>query len=173
MLNGSRLTFFTFVCVVLVAPLLVSAQVSSADGHVIETNLNCEDVLSEQLIAHGITAKVFGSQHNTFIVAICRSGDVPLFDVFYTHIHSAKQHQYNSPTGGLTRLNQAINPNGKSRTTGVVVGDPDDLNAYTIKLRTRLGSGKAIDIGKDIILKRGDSILFSHTDIQLGVLRLP
>jgi hypothetical protein len=133
---------------------------------------NCKDVVDKQLNSQVSAAHLFPTKHAHFSVIICSEQPNPFFDVFDAILHSKKSASINPSLGALTRIKQPINPNGKSRSTGVIVSENSAANQFTVKLRVRLDSGEAIDISKTITLVEGALITYLDKNMLVGVARL-
>lgn len=133
---------------------------------------SCESVIKYHLNADLHASELFPNSRNTFVVVLCKHGTSPIYDKFFAHLHDSAQHQYNTPTGGLSRLHQVLDPNGKTRTTGVIVSSTKNANEYTLQTRTRMATGEAIDIATTMQLKQKESHVFVSRGITVGVARL-
>jgi hypothetical protein len=146
-----------------------------------EADFNCEQVIKSQLNSHIQTAAVFSNSEPLFVVSVCKASkndvDLPALAQLYGRMLSAEKIQSSTPVVSLTNLDSLINPNinpdGKTRVTGILSVDPSDVDNYTVSLRIRFSSGQAIDIRKTTKLLAGQSFLFEHQGIYLGLARLP
>ncbi|GAA0858402.1 hypothetical protein GCM10009114_27900 [Aliiglaciecola litoralis] len=136
-------------------------------------SVGCEDLVKQQLDAQTLAAALFKNDKSLFVVITCRQSELPIYTLSYAQLHDASKHKYNVPTSSLSPVNLPINPNGQSKTTGFLVANKSPNNSYTVKLRSRMATGEAIDINYTTQLAVGESVQFKQHDIFVGMVRLP
>ncbi|XOV77611.1 MAG: hypothetical protein ACFHVJ_11690 [Aestuariibacter sp.] len=133
----------------------------------------CHSLIQQQNDALKTAAQMFPSSNALFTVVICKEQNPTLFEVMYTQLHDRSQHAHSAPSGGLSKLKLPVDPNGRNRSTGLVLAEPNSQGDFTLKLRTRLSSGEGIDISKTVPLAQGQSSIFTDQGITVGFSRLP
>ena len=135
---------------------------------------SCKVLINQHIDGQLLAAKMFNSKQAYFAVVVCKEAPNPLFNVYYTILHSNKKGKHSSyvPISSLIHVNQPINPNGKTTSTGFLAAEPKAEDLYTVKMRSRLASGEAIDYSHTMELKPGDSSLFVDKGIMVGIARL-
>lgn len=134
---------------------------------------DCTSLIESELDTRRQAAELFPSPLETLTVVICKQGDEPVYQWLYTFLHNQDKHKYAPSSGALSNVSLPFNPNPKSKTTGVVLGEASEPNRFTIKLRTRFAAGQALDISQSVEVKLGDSQVIENNGFILGVQRLP
>lgn len=133
---------------------------------------SCRDLVEQQNDALVLASKSFPSDTSMFTVVTCKTRSPVLFEILYTQLHERDKHLHNAPSGGLSKLKFPVDPNGRTRSTGIVLAEKDEAGGYTLKLRTRTASGDAMDISKTVPLASGQSTVFEDQGVTIGFARL-
>ena len=135
--------------------------------------LNCKSQVEQQLVNQLDNSKLFKNRQAIVVVVICAQKPLPVFFMLQTKLMSKEKLETTiTPMTTLVNVKLPLNPNGKTKATGFLAVDRDYDNRFTLRLRTRLATGEAIDIGKDLELSPGKSMVFEDSNIQVGVVRL-
>lgn len=134
---------------------------------------SCFRLIQQQNDALKTAAQVFPTSDSLFTVVTCKSSSPSMYEVLYTQLQERNKNVHNAPSGGLSKLKLPVDPNGRNRSTGIVVADPDKSGRYTLKLRTRMATGEEIDISRTVALQQGQSSIFTEKGITIGFSRLP
>jgi hypothetical protein len=135
-----------------------------------EASNDCEQLIQKSFASQISAAKLFQS---VFVAVVCKEAPIPIYEVLYANMYSPEVLATVSPVVSFSKVKQVINPNGESKTTGILAADRTVEDQFTIKTRTRLASGEAIDISKQTQLEEGKFILFEDRGFSFGLLRLP
>ena len=171
----------SFICLLVTILLMQPLTRLQAKSSTAECKQLIEETISNQIKV----AELFENTQSIFVAVVCRkpklpiyegidkSIDEPIFELLHARMYAPEVLAKTTPVVSFSKLKQAINPNGKSNTTGILAVSREDLNQFTLKLRTRLASGEAIDINKQANLAGGQSIIFEFSRISIGLVRLP
>ncbi|WP_412972133.1 hypothetical protein [Glaciecola sp. MF2-115] len=160
---------FTLLRIIIAAMLVQPFAVLQAK----EASNDCEQLIQKSFASQISAAKLFQNSQSVFVAVVCKEAPLPIYEVLYANMYSPEVLATVSPVVSFSKVKQVINPNGESKTTGILVADRTEEDQFTIKTRTRLATGEAIDINKQTTLDEGKFILFEDRGFSVGLLRLP
>lgn len=135
--------------------------------------LTCQSLIEQQLANQLDNATLFNHPKSTVIVIICAQNPLPIYYMLHTRLMSDERlKKTTTPMTTFVNVKLPVNPNGKTKATGYLVVNRDEANSFTLRMRVRLASGGAIDVGKKIELVAGQTIVFEESEVQVGIARL-
>lgn len=135
--------------------------------------LTCQSLIEQQLANQLDNATLFNHPKPIVVVIICAQKPLPIYYMLHTRLMSDERlEKTTTPMTTFVNVKLPVNPNGKTKATGYLVVNRDEANSFTLRMRVRLASGDALDIGKKIVLVEGQTTAFEDSEVQVGIARL-
>lgn len=133
---------------------------------------SCQALVELQTGAVLEANRLFGGSSNRFSVVVCNNQSEAIYRQFYAQIHFERTRALSIPTAGLSPVNAPLQPDNRSKTTGLIAAEDEAKNQFNIKLRTRYTSGEAVDYSAVKQLSPGQSAVFEDKGFTVGIVRL-
>jgi hypothetical protein len=135
--------------------------------------LTCKSLIEQQLANQLDSSALFDNRKAIVVVIICTQKPLPIYFMLHTKLLSEERlKKTTTPMTTFVNVKVPVNPNGKTKATGFLAVNRAEDNSFTLRLRVRLATGDAIDIGKKMVLTAGQTMVFKDSEIQVGVARL-
>ena len=135
--------------------------------------LTCKSLIEQQLANQLDNSSLFNNRKAIVVVIICAQKPLPIYYMLHTNLMSDERLKKTStPMTTFVNVKLPINPNGKTKATGFLAVNRAEDNSFTLRLRVRLATGDAIDVGKKIVLRPGQIIVLEDSELHVGLARL-
>lgn len=133
---------------------------------------SCQALVELQTGAVKEANRLFEGSPNRFSIVVCNNQGKAIYRQFYAQIHFERTRALSIPTAGLSPVNAPLQPDNRSKTTGLIAAEDESANQFSIKLRTRYSNGDAVDYSATKQITPGQSVIFEDQGFTVGVVRL-